>query len=47
MKDVFVYSVPYGIFGKLFNRFVLKKYMNSLLTERNRVIKEVAEEQNH
>jgi ligand-binding SRPBCC domain-containing protein len=43
MKDVFVYGVPYGIFGKLFNRFVLKKYMTALLTERNRVIKEVSE----
>jgi ligand-binding SRPBCC domain-containing protein len=43
MKDVFVYGVPYGIFGKLFNRFVLKKYMTALLTERNRVVKEISE----
>jgi ligand-binding SRPBCC domain-containing protein len=28
MKDVFVYGVPYGIFGKLFNRFVLKFFTN-------------------
>ena len=43
MKDVFAYGVPYGIFGKLFNTIILKKYMIDLLTERNRVIKEVAE----
>ena len=43
MKDVFAYGVPYGIFGKLFDRIILKKYMTNLLVERNRVIKEVAE----
>lgn len=43
MKDVFSYGVPYGIFGKLFNKLILKNYMIDLLTERNRVIKEVAE----
>lgn len=43
MKDVFVYGVPYGIFGNLFNKLVLKKYMTDFLVERNRVIKEIAE----
>jgi len=43
MKDVFAYGVPYGILGKLFNRIILKKYMAAFLNERNRVIKEVAE----
>lgn len=46
MKDVFCYGVPYGIFGKLFNKIILKKYMIALLTERNRVIKEIAEKSN-
>ncbi|RZL46257.1 MAG: cell division protein [Pedobacter sp.] len=45
MKDVFTYGVPCGIFGKLFNKFILKKYMTALLTERNSIIKEVAEEE--
>lgn len=45
MKDVFYYGVPYGIFGKLFNKIILRKYMIDLLTERNRVIKEVAEKE--
>ncbi|RZK57875.1 MAG: cell division protein [Pedobacter sp.] len=43
MKDVFAYGVPYGIFGKLFNQIILKKYMTRFLLERNSVIKEVAE----
>jgi ligand-binding SRPBCC domain-containing protein len=43
MRDVFAYGVPYGIFGKLFNQLVLKKYMTNFLNERNWVIKEVAE----
>lgn len=44
MKDVFAYGVPYGIFGKLFNKIILEKYMTKFLVERNRVIKEVAEQ---
>ena len=43
MKDVFTYGVPYGVFGKLFNKLILKNYMVALLAERNRVIKEIAE----
>ena len=43
MKDVFTYGVPYGIFGKLFNKIILKNYMVALLTERNNIIKEIAE----
>lgn len=43
MKDIFVYGVPYGLFGRLFDKMVLKKYMTSLLATRNQVIKEVAE----
>jgi ligand-binding SRPBCC domain-containing protein len=46
MKDVFVYGVTYGIFGTLFNNIILKKYMITLLKERNRVIKEIAEKRN-
>ena len=42
-KDVFVYTSPFGILGKLADTLFLKKYMTDLLLERNRVIKEVAE----
>jgi ligand-binding SRPBCC domain-containing protein len=43
MKDSFVYGVPYGVFGSLFDKIILKKYMTNLLTNRNQVIKSVAE----
>ena len=43
MKDVFQYGVPYGVFGKLFDKLVLKRYMINLLSTRNEVIKEVCE----
>lgn len=43
MSDVFMYEVPYGFAGELFNKMVLKKYMTRLLSNRNKMIKEVAE----
>jgi ligand-binding SRPBCC domain-containing protein len=43
MKDIFCYGVPYGLFGNLFNKLVLKKYMTDFLVKRNQVIKEVAQ----
>lgn len=43
MNDLFAYTSPFGILGKLADALFLKKYMTDLLTERNRVIKEVAE----
>ncbi|MEO8885759.1 MAG: SRPBCC family protein [Mucilaginibacter sp.] len=44
MRDVFVFESPFGILGKLFNLITLKAYMTSLLTQRNAVIKQVAED---
>jgi ligand-binding SRPBCC domain-containing protein len=46
MKDVFKFESPFGIFGKLFNFLILKKYMQRFLMERNQLIKEVAESDN-
>ena len=43
MRDVFVFESPYGLLGKFFNWIVLTAYMESLLTQRNEVIKQVAE----
>ena len=43
MKDVFEFHLPFGIFGKLFNKFALTNYLHKLLIERNNVIKEFAE----
>jgi ligand-binding SRPBCC domain-containing protein len=43
MRDVFVFESPYGVLGKIFNVITLKAYMTSLLTQRNEVIRQVAE----
>lgn len=43
MKDFFVYKVPFGILGKLFDYFVLRRYMKTLLERRNDCIKSYAE----
>ena len=43
MKDVFVFESPLGVLGKLTNWLILKRYMTNLLETRNKVIKEVAE----
>ena len=43
MTDIFTYETPFGIFGKLFDKIILKKYMKNLLTKRNSILKEFAE----
>ena len=43
MKDRFVFESPGGIFGKIFNALVLRKYLYNLLHKRNQMIKTVAE----
>ncbi|WP_194362535.1 SRPBCC family protein [Rufibacter immobilis] len=43
MIDVFHYTSPLGVLGKLADYLFLKQYRPHLLLERNRVIKEVAE----
>lgn len=43
MQDEFEFESPGGIFGILFNKLVLEKYLRNLLVRRNQIIKEVAE----
>jgi ligand-binding SRPBCC domain-containing protein len=43
MKDIFEFHSPFGIFGKIFNEIVLTNYLQKLLIDRNKVIKEFAE----
>jgi ligand-binding SRPBCC domain-containing protein len=43
MTDTFMYEVPFGAFGSLFDKIILKSYMTKLLKERNEVIKNYAE----
>ncbi len=45
MIDKIQYETPYGIFGKLFDVLILKKHLTNFITERNRVLKELAENQ--
>lgn len=45
MTDIFDYQSPYGIFGRMADNLFLEKYMRSLLTVRNRIIKEFAEDE--
>ncbi len=43
MTDKFMYQVPFGLLGKLFDKVILKNYMTKFLLTRNRIIKEIAE----
>lgn len=44
MIDLFDYTSPFGIIGKLADRFFLEHYMKEFLIKRNRYIKKIAEE---
>jgi len=44
MTDVFNYTSPFGLVGRLADILFLKKYMTTLLAERNRIVKEYAED---
>lgn len=43
MIDIVDFESPYGIIGKAANSLFLKSYMEKLLTQRNKLIKEYAE----
>jgi ligand-binding SRPBCC domain-containing protein len=43
MIDIFNYTAPFGILGRLADSLFLKKYMKNVLAKRNVVIKEFAE----
>lgn len=45
MKDVITYTTPYRIFGKLFDRFLLKKHMTHFIQHRNQTIKTALEKE--
>jgi ligand-binding SRPBCC domain-containing protein len=45
MIDFLQYDTPYGIFGKLFDKVVLKKHLIDFLLKRNETLKKLAEEQ--
>ncbi|HEV7642328.1 MAG TPA: SRPBCC family protein [Pyrinomonadaceae bacterium] len=43
MRDVFVYSSPFGFLGRAADAVFLENYMQKILRERNELIKSVAE----
>lgn len=43
MIDKLFYETPFGIFGKLFDAFFLKKHLRHFLLERNEFVKNLAE----
>lgn len=43
MRDEFTYQTPFGIFGAIFDKLILRTYMEKFLVERNRILKSVAE----
>ena len=43
MRDYFCYETPLGFAGRMFDRFILRKYMTRFLTMRNNAIKNTAE----
>lgn len=42
MTDIFHFRSPFGIFGNIFNFFVLTRYMKKFLTQRNQIIRQYA-----
>ena len=43
MRDVFCFAAPLGLLGRLAEIMVLRRYMQTLLRERNAVLREIAE----
>jgi len=43
VKDEIQYETPFGIFGKLFDTIILKKYLTNFISKRNQFIKDLAE----
>ncbi|WP_395044686.1 cell division protein [Flavobacterium sp.] len=45
MIDNLNYETPFGVFGKLFDKIILKKYLTNFILQRNRILKDLAENQ--
>lgn len=43
MKDRLTYETPFGVFGKIFDKRILKNYLTTFLLNRNKVLKNLAE----
>lgn len=45
VTDVLEYETPFGIFGQLFDKLLLKKHLTNFIIHRNAVLKNLAEQQ--
>ena len=45
MIDFLQYKVPFGVFGKFFNKLFLKKHLEDFLLKRNQKLRDLAENQ--
>ena len=45
VTDLLEYETPFGIFGKLFDKLLLKKHLTNFIIHRNAVLKDLAEKQ--
>jgi ligand-binding SRPBCC domain-containing protein len=43
VTDILEYQTPFGIFGKLFDRFLLKNHLTNFIIHRNTVLKDLSE----
>ena len=43
MTDILEYETPYGLFGKVFDKIVLKKHLTNFIIERNSILKSLSE----
>ncbi len=43
MTDIFNYEAPYSVFGKIFDKLILQRYMTSFFINRNTMIKDALE----
>ena len=43
MQDKIEYETPFGIFGKIFDKIILKNHLTVFIKERNEFIKKIAE----
>jgi len=46
MIDNINYETPLGIFGRLFDKLILKKHLTNFIIQRNKILKELAEKHN-
>ena len=43
MRDTLIWRSPFGLAGRMFDRFVLERHLSRLVTKRNAQLKEIAE----